>query len=223
MAKRWSIFIVPILCFASSAGAATIAYSNPAGDGVQGFSGNLGLNFNVNTPITVTALGVFNSDGSGLISGTIDVAIFNSSGSEVVGPVAFHGTYAVGSSSDVFQSVTPVTLATGSYKVVAVGFSETDLNGNLNQGSTGATLNTGGGALTFTGASYDSNTTLDNPTTCVGCKAGPNPQNVQFDAGTFQFQNAASSATPEPRNFALLGCGLGTLGAGMWRRRKNRG
>jgi hypothetical protein len=221
MAKRWLSFIVPVLCFASSIHAATIAYSNPAGAGNQGFSGNLALNFDVNSPITVTALGVFNADGSGFISGTIDVAIFDSGGTEVVGPVAFQGNYTPGPGSDVFQSITSVNLGPGSYKVVAVGFSETDLNGNANLGSPGPTLNTGGGALTFTGASYDSNTVLDSPTTCVGCPAAPSPQNIQFNAGTFEYETAAVSATPEPGSFALIGGGLSTLAAAVLRRRKS--
>jgi len=195
--------------------ASTISYSDPAGAGNQAFGGNLALNFNVNLPISVTSLGVFNASGSGTITGTINVAIYNSLGTQVVGPVAFHGVYALGPGFDVFQSITPVILGAGSYKVDAVGFSATDLAGNLNLGAPGPTLNTGGGLLTFTGASYDASGVLDDPLTCAACQAAPVPQNAQFDAGTFAFNAVAA---PEPGSFALFGCGLIALTAVLRRK-----
>jgi hypothetical protein len=196
--------------------AATIAYSDPAGAGNQAFTGNLSLDFDVESPISVTALGVFNASGSGTITGTIDVAIYDNFGNQVVGPVAFNGVFAPGPGFDVFQSITPVTLAAGLYSVDAVGFSATDLNGNINLGGSGPTLNTGGGLLAFDGATYDGSTVLDDPATCAGCQAAPSPQNVQFDAGTFEFQSAI--AAPEPGTFAFFGAGLIALSAALRRK-----
>jgi hypothetical protein len=103
-------------------------------------------------------------------------------------------------------------LTDGAYQVVAVGFNSTDKNGNLIVGSPGPTLN-GAGAITFTGATYDSNTTIDNPSTCVACQAAPSPQNHQFDAGTFIF------TTPEPGSLLLVGSGLVLAAARRWLRR----
>lgn len=107
--------------------------------------------------------------------------------------VTFAGPYTV-VGNDVFQAITPIVLGPGTYAVDAVGFSSSDPNGNINLGSPGPTLNTGGGALSFTGAAYDSNTTIDNPTSCAGCQSAPSPQNVQFDAGTFTYTTSMDEA-----------------------------
>jgi hypothetical protein len=89
--------------------ASTIAYTDPGGQGSQAFAGNVALNFDVLSPITVSALGVFNASGSGTITGTIQVAIFDTSTSTAVTPiVTFHGNYTpAGLGFDVFQPVTP--------------------------------------------------------------------------------------------------------------------
>ena len=169
------------------------AYTDPGSQGTQSWYGNLGLNFTLNSSISVTALGVFNALGDGDITGPIQVVIYNTTTSTQVTPVVtFTGHYApVG--FDVFQAITAVLLGPGNYQVDAVGFGSPDQNGNLNTGSSsGPTLDSGGGRITFTGASWDISTSLDQPTTCVGCQATPQ-QYSQFDAGTFLF-----TAVPEP-------------------------
>ena len=192
-----------------------IAYTDPGGSGNQAWGGNLALDFTVNSAITVSAMGVFNAAGAGLIAGTLQVAIFNTGTNTQVTPtVTFHGAYTP-TGFDVFQSITPVTLGPGNYLVDAVGFSASDLNGNLNLGGSGPALNTGGGLLSFTGAGWDSNSTLDEPLTCAICKAAPSPQNRQFDAGTFQF--SALSSVPEPGTAGLILCGM-ALAAALRRR-----
>jgi hypothetical protein len=160
-------------------------YSDPAGQGTQNWYGNLALTFDVNTPITVNALGVYNAYGTGLITGPIYVEIYDfTTNSVVAGVTIFAGQYTP-QGYDVYQAVTPVTLASGSYEVDAVGFGSSDLNGNLNtDSSSGPILNNLGGALTFTGAAWDYSTSLDHPTTCSTCQVGA-VQNSQFDAGTF--------------------------------------
>jgi hypothetical protein len=194
---------------------ADIAYKDPANQASPGdLAGNIALLFNVNSPISVTALGVFNASGSGTISGTVKVVIYNTtSNAEVTPEVTFHGTYTpAGLGYDVFQSVTPVTLGVGSYEVDEVGLGclagcSGDLFGNEAHGSTGPVLDDGGGLLAFNGAAYDENNlTLDDPsTTCYGCNSLPQ-QSSQFDAGTFEFQPAV--ATPEPSGAELLGLEL---------------
>jgi hypothetical protein len=209
------------LAGALSVDAGTVAYSDPSGQGTQGWGGNLALNFNVNSNITITDLGVFNASGSGVIAGQIQVVIWDTSTNQMVTPVVtFSGTYATGASGfDVFQSITPVVLAPGSYQVDAVGFSGVDQNGNLNTGSLlGPVLNDGGGLLTFTGAGWDYSTTLDQPGSCSTCTPAPVPQNQQFDAGTFTY-TPGGTVVPEPATFALLGCGLIAVGAILRRRR----
>jgi hypothetical protein len=187
-------------------------YTDPADQGTQNFSGNLALTFDVNSPVTVDALGVFNALGNGVITGSIDVAIYDlATNSVVAGVTIFPGTYATHGGYDVFQALTtPVTLAAGSYEVDAVGFGSSDLNGNLNTGSTsGPILNDLGGALTFTGAAWDYSATLDHPTNCSTCMAMPT-QDSQFDAGTFEATVVAEGGSSLP--YLLLG-GVSCFGA----------
>jgi hypothetical protein len=84
-------------------------------------------------------------------------------------------------------------------------------NGNLNTGSSsGPTLNTFGGAITFTGAAWDETGALDWPNSCPSCQGAPSPQDRQFDAGTFYV-----SAVPEggASSLYLLLAGLACFGA----------
>ena len=191
----------------ASVHADTVAYADPGNQGTQGFGGNLGLNFSVVSPITVTSLGAFNASGTGIITGTIQVVIFNTTTNTEVTPVVTFGPNAsyTALGFDVFQAITPVVLGPGSYQVDAVGFSASDHNGNLNTGSSSGPVLSGGGSILFTGAGYDGSATLDDPSACAGCK--PN----QFDAGTFTF---TTTPTPEPSSLLLFGSGLVAL-AGM--------
>jgi hypothetical protein len=187
--------------------ASVVPYSDPAGQGNQAWPGNLALDFNVNSPVLVTELGVFNTSGTGMINGSIQVVIYNTlNDSEVTPVVTFHGTYTPGALGfDVFQPIAPVTLPVGSYQVDAVGFSATDLDGNRNYGTTGPVLNDDGGRLTFTGAAWDGNTILDHPPSCPGCAF---PQ-TQFDAGTFVI--GSPTVVPEPAFAWVLAPGLCAL------------
>jgi hypothetical protein len=89
--------------------------------------------------------------GTGTIAGTLQVAIFNTDTNTQVTPTAtFHGSSTL-IGFDVFQAITPVTLGPGNYLADAVGFSASDLNGNINFSGTGPTLNTGGGVADLHG------------------------------------------------------------------------
>jgi hypothetical protein len=185
-----------------------IPYNDPALQGFGTFPGNLALTFDVLTPITVVDLGVFNASGSGTITGSIQVAIYDTVSNTLVTPiVTFSGLFTpAGLGFDVFQAITPVVLGVGSYEVDAVGFSADDPNGNLAAGSTGPILNDDGGALAFTGAMFDGSSTLDDPTSsCDSCDPLP-AQASQFDAGTFQI--AGPTDTPEPGFFGVLAASL---------------
>lgn len=207
----------------SAAFADTLAYTDPAMQGTQTFGGNLALTFTVNsTSLTVDALGTFDATGTGVVpSGTsIAVGIYNSMGTLVASTVIGPGNYSTsGAGFDILQAIIPVVLTPGSYEVDAVGFGPSYMNGNLATGSSlGPSLNTFGGNVSYTGAAYDGNTSLNDPTTCMGCQSTPTPQNAQFDAGTF----AVSTGTPipEPASLSLLSTGVGLLGLGVFLRRK---
>jgi len=192
------------------------AYTDLGGQGTQSWPGNLGLNFTVNAPISITSLGIFNALGDGIIGGPIQVVIYDTDSNFQVTPVVLFNGFYTPVGFNVFQAITPVLLGPGNYQVDAVGFGNPDLNGNLNTGSTsGPVLNSGGGRITFTGASWDYSTTLDHPNTCSTCQAAP-LQYSQFDAGTFTFV-----AVPEASALIQLTLLLAVLSlvAALFRRR----
>jgi hypothetical protein len=214
--KRTSLAIL-MLGGGMMAYANVIPYTDPAGQAVNpAYPDNLALTFNVLSPITVVGLGVFNASGSGIITGSIQVAIYDTDSNTLATPVVtFSGAYTpVG--FDVFQAITPVLLGVGSYEIDAVGFNPADPNGNLTAGSSsGPILNDDGGALAFTGAAFDESGALDEPSpaSCVGCEPLP-AQESQFDAGSFEIGEA-----PEPGLFGVLAASLaGVLFAARRRR-----
>jgi hypothetical protein len=185
--------------------------SPPNSNGLQQFQGNLSMEFHVNTPITVDALGAFDNNIQSGLSGTtgngVEVGIFNVLTGKLVGTsVTYNGETTYNQSgADAFQSVTPFVLAKGYYAIVALN------DPNYNQGyfNTGPnqfqTLNSLGGALSFIGSSYyDFNsTTLELP---VYWDGGPADR---YDAGTFA---ANLSATPLPSTWTMLIAGFIALG-----------
>jgi VCBS repeat protein len=177
--------------------AQTIAYDSILQAGNQNFPYNLGMDFKVISPIIVTSLGAFDSNGAPF-TGFIKVAIFNqaSTALPVAGPLVFHGAAASGTliNGDRFLKLpTPVTLAAGTYSVVAFGYSTSDLSGNLGFAPpptiTPSTENSAGGSISFVGsARYDMNAALDFPTTL-----DTGPAN-RYLAGTFQFLATSGEA-----------------------------
>jgi hypothetical protein len=205
--------LLPALLPAIAGAQTTIAYDAVAQVGNQHWTGNLGLDFNVNSTIVVTALGAFNANGAAGFVGTVNVQIFNRTTATGVGPVAtLSGTVGTLIHGDRFVSVTPFILPPGSYSVVAVGFSATDLNGNITcQGNPDPSCISGNpfilsaeypgeGSISFVGQGrYDSNATLDYPTLIL--TGSPTPPSNSFLAGTFQFQ-APSFDTPFQVSYA---------------------
>ena len=184
----------------------------------QGFTGNLASFFQVNSPVTVDALGIFNASGTGYIAGTIQVGLYDVTTGEQVGTTVTFGpdtsyTAGGGFGHDVFQTIAPQTLAPGLYEVDAVGFSATDTNGNTGfPPEPGPVFNTLGGALNFSGYSYynGDSSGLDFPNVNNGL--GIYDTHI-YEAGTLE-----ASPVPEPSSLLLLGTGLAAF-AGMLRRK----
>lgn len=200
------LFLVPAFAQAD-----TIAYDNNTSLGDVGFlqnwNGVLGLDFNVNQTITVTALGAYDQGSpanlNGVTGGGVTVGIFDVNTGLLVSPTATFSASNPGVqiNGDAFQS-TSFVLGPGQYSVVAFNTM------NYNEGFVSTTFNptsvenSGGGAISFVGSGrYDSSTGFQFPTTI---DSGPTNR---YDAGTFAFVT-----TPEPSSFILL---LGAAVAGF--------
>lgn len=185
------------------------AYSNNAGiSPLQNFGGALGLDFQVNSAITITGLGAFNNgltanlDGKNSALG-ITVGIFTLSGVAV--GTSVHFTAATGGitqlNGDAFLPVS-FTLNPGSYSIVATNDRNYNSSGAANNFNT---TDDGGGLISFIGkARWTSSTTLALPGTI---DTGPVDR---YAAGTFQFTAADGThvSVPEPASALLLGAGL---------------
>ena len=186
-----SLAVLLLLAFSGSLYSQCLQLNGSSGTdvtGTQGFTGRLGMRFSVNSPISVTRLGAFDSDQNGFNS-TITVAIVDAAGTVVVPstgtPLTLTGF--IGTYNGPFQMVggfTPVTLTSGDYTVVAFGYGPSEFNGNTNFGSSVAPTNDGGGLITHIDSPWDNTAAMGVPTN-VHSIGG-------FHAGNFTF----SALTP---------------------------
>lgn len=202
-----------ILVVGGLAKADFVAYSTSDTPGNQNWPGNLGLNFVVNSAITVDALGAYDS-GVNSFPGAITVGLFQVGGSSTplaqvtFGPGAITyptvGNYA-------YQPVTPLNLTVGdTYSIVAVGYGSGTSNGNNNPPDVFSVTPYSGSLITLTQGWYDGSTSLDN-----------SQQNLGYPPTVFAAGSISFAAVPEPAGLvALSGIGvMGLIGLG-WRRRK---
>lgn len=198
--------------------AAIIAYSDPARSGNQAYGGTLGMDFQVNSPsgINVYQLGAFDSNQDGF-KGTMTVQIFSLSNlSTPIVTATLSGTSGTLIGGDRFVSLaTPLYLAPGAYSIVADGFTSLDLNGNSLSSSNFASLNNGGGLISFIGTSRFGGAGVF-PAIVDGAVA-------KYGAGTFSYDVAQIQATdtPEPGTFFMLGGGM--IGLAFWSRKRLSG
>ena len=163
--------------------------------GNQGFTGTLGLDFTVNTSVTVDSLGAF-TDGATPIT----VTLYDLGTSATVASATISAAPAIGLYT--FDALgAPVTLAPGAYQLAASGYGAANQNYNPDEpgGTVQASFDTDNGALTQGGAYYNFTagaiaTTFDAFTTTYG-------------AG-----NLTLASVAEPATLMILGASLAGLG-----------
>jgi hypothetical protein len=202
------------LVLGASAGRADfIAYDNAVVAANQDFGNSLGLDFVVNKPILVTALGAFNSGipaaliGADGVSG-VTVQIYDNTTGAPVGPAVTLTPVDPGIqiNGDAFAPIVPLVLP-GGFQGSIVAFNDNNYHSFGGPNPT-STENSGGGLISFVGGGRFG-AGFAYPTIVDG---GPTNR---YDAGTFQF-----AAVPEPATLALAGMGVLSLAGCGWRRRK---
>jgi hypothetical protein len=210
---------IALSCLVSWQANAVIAYSTPttlnSGNLQSGGPFILGNMFSVNSPINVTAIGAYDRSQNGFSGLGVQVAIYSLSGSTwslVSGTLqSFLGSQPGGSyvGDSSFKSITPVSLALGTYAIVAANYGTSgnqNWNANLGVGNTPRVeFQNTSTAISMTGpnsAFYGSGATL--PGTLSGLTSGsrgtPYPS---FGAGNFDF-----TPVPEASEFAVIGVGV---------------
>lgn len=159
---------------------------------------SLGNDFDVQSPIVIKSLGVFDSGGNGLV-GTLVARIYNRDTKESVASLVFTSAdpgVLIGGSH--FKDLpTPLILPAGFHGVCSVAYLGTtalEPDGNLRVGPGDWTTNDGGGLISFVGMGRHSYMgTGDTYPNIVDPAPAPN----NFAAGTFTFA-AAPVCTPPP-------------------------
>jgi hypothetical protein len=213
--KLTATLVTTTLVLAQSATAAiAYTYTGPT-TGNQGFTGVVGLDFDVTSNIQISHLLAFDDDADGWTAGTtVGIAIYDRTTQAAVTPyVNFTPSQTgdlVGGSYRSIALASPLILpAGGQYSVVAQSFNANDQLQNA--GASGAitpTTDSGGGLISFTGLGRNSNFLNQFPT-----RIDLGPAN-RYGAGSFIFEAAA---VPEPTTATLMLL-LGT--ASLVRRRR---
>lgn len=194
--------------------------------GQEQYGATLGLQFTVNAPIIVNALGAFDAAVPGTstahtLNGTIITTIYSSlTQAPVAGLTASFdatnpGTLSGGYLYKPVGGTNGVVLLPGSYVVAWTSVNNNDPDGNSNFANfTPPTYNEGANLITINKTSYLYNE-QSNPVFLGQDKYPINTFTGQLDAGTFKY----TANTPEPGAVSLFG-GLVVMGSSALLRRR---
>ena len=184
--------------------------------GNQAWSG-VGVRFDVNAPITITSLGIYDSGLDGILASPespLSAYLMTSSGTTLASATfdsGSQGTLDVASRYR-FKSIAPLVLGTGEYVLAGYGWTNADPEHNCNISGTCDTFNTFGGRLTYLGSPFGSSV---DP-------GGVLPTNEC--CGNLNFFSAANieAAVPEPSTWAMMLIGFAGVGYLAFRKAKKR-
>ena len=192
-------------------------------NGNQQYGATIGVDFSVNSPIIVTALGAFdaavpNTSVAHTLNGTIVTTIYNSVTQQPVpGLSATFTALSAGTllGGHLFKPTGNITLPIGNYVVAFTSITNNDQNGNsYNPGFIPDTYNEAGNLISINKFNF-----RYNQPSSAGFNLFPTTVTPgQFNAGSFQFTTAA---TPEPGTLSLL-AGLAVMGGSTLARRRRK-
>jgi hypothetical protein len=162
--------------------------------GVSGSDQLYGWVFTVNSPITVSSLGVFDLNGVGL-QVSHDVGIFEDSNKSLLGSTAVAAGPCKLIDSFCYQSVSPFSLAAGDAYTIVM----TMPRGNTDYASINDLVVHTASQISYVTSSFDNGSTL----------AYPLDQGA-YDKGMFG-PNFLFTPTPEPAFYGVLAVGLAAL------------
>ena len=181
-----------LIALSGFASASFIALDSTRTSGNQNYTQSLSMYFDVLEAITVTDLGVFDSNQDGL-QRSIQVGIYNRATGVFVTPIeTLFGDQDPLDGNSRFVDIVDVVLQAGEYAIVARGYGSGESNGNSSGSSVNApTINTGNGLIEFTGRSYFGGSGI----TDVALRTDTGPVN-RYDAGTFKFSPVVEASAP---------------------------
>jgi hypothetical protein len=188
--------------------------------GNQAWSG-VGLQFTVNSAISVTSIGIWDDGGDGFLAATatnpLSAYLMTTTGTVLISDTFYNvspgGTPQNGGYR--FKDlVSPVLLSPGDYFLMGYGWNSNDQEHNSNQGGTPDTF-VASPLVSFVQSAWtfpDSLAPAGTLPTAFGLTNFFSSANIQFD----------DAATPLPAALPLFATGLGALGLLGWRRKRKQ-
>jgi PEP-CTERM motif len=159
---------------------------------------SLGFDFTVNSPITVTSLGIYSGGGGSGTTAGQTINLFDVTAGDLLA-TAIAPVTGIGNEFNYSSLTTPQDLITGHiYSVYSVF---------------GVSANYGFGTATLSSDLLDV-TPIGDPNTSGGLygSGGPPPTNAFMVVATDFTYTITSAAVPEPASIAMLGMGMGMAG-----------
>ena len=210
--------LVSVISGAAGPSFATTLQTSAGEAGNQFWSG-VGLQFTVNSAISVTSIGLWDDGGNGFaanVDHALSAYLMTTTGT-VLASATFYDASPGGAPQNGgyrFKDLSsPVTLQPGNYFLMGYGWTASDLEHNSNNGGTPDTF------VSSSLVSYVISTwtaTGNDPAGTVPTETlGANTTNF-FSSANIEF----AAATPLPAALPLFATGLGALGLLGWRRKK---